>query len=130
MLKEDKPAKKKKGNKKLTDDEVYLTQDETEESIPAEEEVSEASDIQVQEEVCEASDVPAKEEVSDTLALIEYYKYIAEYKPAERYAFGEPAVKVEKELKFDNENTVADNLLVILFNPISYADVRNRSFAA
>lgn len=71
-----------------------------------------------------------KETVSDILYIARYYEYVNNYNPVERYAFGEPAVKVEKELKFDNENTVADNLLVILFNPISYADVRNRSFAA
>lgn len=72
----------------------------------------------------------SKEKVEDTFALIEYFEFLDNYDPAERYAFGEPAVEAEKELKFDNENTVADNLLVILFNPISYADVRNRSFAA
>lgn len=72
----------------------------------------------------------SKEKVEDTFALIEYFEFLDEYNPDERYAFDEPAVEVEKELKFDNENTVADNLLVILFNPISYADVRNRSFAA
>ena len=71
-----------------------------------------------------------KETVSDILYIARYYKYVNNYNPVERYAFDEPAVEVEKELKFDNENTVADNLLVILFNPISYADVRNRSFAA
>lgn len=71
-----------------------------------------------------------KETVSDILYIARYYEYVNNYNPVERYAFGEPAVKVEKELKFDNENTVADNLLVILLNPISYADVRNRSFAA
>lgn len=71
-----------------------------------------------------------KETVSDILYIARYYEYVNNYNPVERYGFGEPAVEVEKELKFDNENTVADNLLVILFNPISYADVRNRSFAA
>ncbi len=71
-----------------------------------------------------------KDTVVALLDIVDYGNYIASYNPNERYAFGEPAVEVEKELKFDNENTVADNLLVILFNPISYADVRNRSFAA
>ena len=71
-----------------------------------------------------------KETVSDILYIARYYEYVNNYNPVERYAFGEPAVEVEKELKFDNENTVADNFWVILFNPVSYADVRNRSFAA
>lgn len=71
-----------------------------------------------------------KETISDILYIARYYEYVNNYNPVDRYAFGEPAVEVEKELKFDNENTVADNLLVILFNPVSYADVRNRSFAA
>ena len=72
----------------------------------------------------------SKEKVEDTFALIEYFEFLDNYDPAERYAFGVPAVEVEKELKFDNDNTVADNLLIVLFNPVSYADVRNRSFAA
>lgn len=71
-----------------------------------------------------------KETVSDILYIARYYEYVNNYNPVERYAFGEPAVEAEKELKFDNENTVVDNLLVTLFNPVSYADVRNRSFAA
>ena len=71
-----------------------------------------------------------KETVSDILYIARYYEYVNNYNPAERYAFGEPEVEAEKELKFDNSNTVADNLLIVLFNPVSYADVRNRSFAA
>ena len=70
-----------------------------------------------------------KEEVSDTLALIEYYEYIANYDPGERYAFGESGVEMEKELRFDNENEVAENVWGVLADAISYADVRNRSFA-
>lgn len=70
-----------------------------------------------------------KEEVSDTLALIDYYQYIANYNPAERYVFGAPELEVEDKLIFDNENTVAENTWVILLNQIGYADVRNRSFA-
>ena len=71
-----------------------------------------------------------KETVSDILYIARYYEYVNNYNPVERYAFGEPEVEAEKELKFDNSNTVADNLLIVLFNPVSYADVRNRSFAA
>ncbi|MBR3132311.1 hypothetical protein IKG33_02805 [Candidatus Saccharibacteria bacterium] len=68
-----------------------------------------------------------KEEVSDTLALIEYYNYIANYDPSDRYAFGEPRVEIEKNLMFDNENTLAED--AILLNEILFADVRNRTFA-
>lgn len=70
-----------------------------------------------------------KEEVSDVLALVEYYNYIANYNPSERYAFGMSAVEVKKELRFDDENSVAENVWGVLADAISYADVRNRSFA-
>ena len=36
---------------------------------------------------------------------------------------------MEKELRFDDENSVADNVWGVLADAISYADVRNRSFA-
>ena len=70
-----------------------------------------------------------KEEVSDTLALIEYYNFVENYDPSERYAFGEPKMEENRELRFDNENSVADNTWGILLDQVSYADVRNRSFA-
>lgn len=66
-----------------------------------------------------------KDQVENTLALIEYYQFIAEYNPLERYAFGEP--EVEKELKFDNEHTLAVDVMMPL-GEIVYADVRNRNF--
>lgn len=69
------------------------------------------------------------EDVEYGLALIEYYNFLENYNPSERYAFGEPAVEEEKELRFDNENSVAENVWVVLLNQISYADVRNRNFA-
>ncbi len=69
-----------------------------------------------------------REEVEDTLGLIEYYQFLAQYDPLERYAFGAPAVRVEEELRFDNDNQLA-NTYFILLNEISFADVRNRSFA-
>ncbi|MBR0431253.1 hypothetical protein IJJ05_03125 [Candidatus Saccharibacteria bacterium] len=69
-----------------------------------------------------------KETVVAILDLIEYENYIANYDPSERYAFGEPEVEVEKELRFDNDNGIA-SVYVILLNQISYADVRNRTFA-
>lgn len=70
-----------------------------------------------------------KEKVDDTLALIEYYDFLSEYNPSERYAFGGSAVEGKKELKFDNDNSVAEYVWGVLLGQISYADVRNRSFA-
>lgn len=72
----------------------------------------------------------SKDQVEDTLALIDYYQFLNEYNPSERYAFGAPAVEMEKELRFDNDNDVAgESVWGILVDQISYADVRNRSFA-
>ncbi len=68
-----------------------------------------------------------KEEVLDTLALIEYYTFVANYNPTERFTFGAPAVEMQDELKFDNENTLAGD--ATLLNAISFADIRNRTFA-
>lgn len=71
-----------------------------------------------------------KDQVISLLDTIEYWDYIANYNPSERYAFGKPAINMEKELRFDNENQVAENPLVILINQAIYADIRNRNFAA
>ena len=68
----------------------------------------------------------SKEKVSDTLALMEYYQFLAEYDASTRYAFGAPAVEEKHNLIFDNENQVAETIHVILLNEISFADVRNR----
>lgn len=67
-----------------------------------------------------------KETVSDVLAILDYANYIADYHPEERYAFGESQVDENKELQFDNENTLAGG--VVLIENIIYADVRNRNF--
>ena len=69
-----------------------------------------------------------KDTVVALLDIIDYGNYIAEYDPTERYTFGEPAVEDDGTLLFDNENTLASD--VVLLNVISFADVRNRSFAA
>ena len=69
-----------------------------------------------------------KEKVEDTLALMEYYEFLNEYNPSERYAFGAPVLENKKALRFDNENELA-NTYIVLLNEISFADVRNRSFA-
>ena len=67
-----------------------------------------------------------KEQVEDTLALMEYYEFIDEYEPGERYAFVER--KESEPLLFDNDNKLAQAYYVLL-NQISYSDVRNRTFA-
>ena len=67
-----------------------------------------------------------KEQVEDTLALMEYYEFLDEYEPNERYAFVEP--KESEPLLFDNDNKLAQAYYVLL-NQISYSDVRNRTFA-
>lgn len=66
-----------------------------------------------------------KENVIAMLDVFEYYDYIANYDPSERYAFGQDEVRPEQTLLFDNENVVAQ---YILPNKISYTDVRNRVF--
>ncbi len=68
-----------------------------------------------------------KETVVAVLDLIDYGEYIANYDPSERYAFGAPVVEEDNTLLFDNDNTVAAD--AVLLNAISFADVRNRSYA-
>ena len=65
-----------------------------------------------------------KEEVEDTLALIDYYNYIAQYDASERYAFGAPVVEKDNTIMFDNENVMASEYVLVY--DIAYADVRNR----
>ncbi len=69
-----------------------------------------------------------KDTVVALLDIIDYGNYIADYHPEERYVFGAPVVETENELRFDNENELATTYFVLL-NQISFADVRNRSFA-
>ena len=69
-----------------------------------------------------------KEDVEETLALIDYYNFIADYDASMRYAFGAPTIEEPNEILFDNDNVVEDNVFIILLNEISFADVRNRSF--
>ena len=68
-----------------------------------------------------------KEEVTDTLALVDYINYIANYDPSERYTFGDDGVEVDDGVLFDNENEMGGSYVGL--NEIVYADVRNRSFA-
>ena len=70
----------------------------------------------------------SKEKVEDTLALIGYYQFLAQYDASERYAFGAPIVEEKHDLRFDNENQVAENIYITLLNDIEFADVRNRNF--
>lgn len=68
----------------------------------------------------------SKEDVVAFLEDLEYYTYLANYNPSERYAFGQEIRPAGAgELKFDNDQKVA---YVILLNTIEFADVRNRSF--
>ena len=69
-----------------------------------------------------------KEKVESTLALIEYYQYLENYRPEERYAFSKPVVEEKKTILLDNDNEVARTDCILL-NLISFSDVRNRSFA-
>ena len=66
----------------------------------------------------------SKEEVEDTLALIDFYNYIAQYDASERYAFGAPLVEMDDNIMFESEDVIAGEY--ILMNNIVYADVRNR----
>ena len=68
-----------------------------------------------------------KEQVSDTLALLEYYEFVANYDSSERYAFGGSAVERSETLRFDSENVLAGDVVLPLQSV--YADVRNRNFA-
>lgn len=70
-----------------------------------------------------------KEEVSDTLALLEYIEFVQDYDSSSRYAFGTPEVEKSHEILFDDNNVVAEDVHGVLLNEISFADVRNRSFA-
>lgn len=67
-----------------------------------------------------------KEDITYTLAWMDYQRYIADYDPSERYAFGEgfDMKKAPMVIENDNEQDVA-----ILQHDIIYADVRNRAFA-
>lgn len=71
-----------------------------------------------------------KEQVEDTLAFLDYFFAVQEYDPGERYAFGEPAVKIDQPLRLDHESVtqVADTRQATanMFAQIVYADVRNR----
>lgn len=67
-----------------------------------------------------------KDDVIAVLDIIDYFDYIANYDPTERYAFGQEIRPDDAdELKFDNDQNVA---YVVLLNSIEFADVRNRSF--
>ena len=67
-----------------------------------------------------------KDQVVATLDYIDYLKYIAEYDPSERYAFGEEFVRMIKDINLHAEG---DNSFSLLQHNIVYADVRNRAFA-
>ena len=71
-----------------------------------------------------------KEEVETNLAYLDYMVALYEYDPSEKYAFGEPEVKIDQPLRLDHQTEVqvadtrekvANELVQIV-----YADVRNR----
>ncbi|MBR3180254.1 hypothetical protein IKF57_01855 [Candidatus Saccharibacteria bacterium] len=68
-----------------------------------------------------------KEQAEYTLALISYNNYIANYNPAERYAFGVPAVEMETPIFFESDIRVAA-AEAVLIKEIAYYDLRNRNF--
>lgn len=65
------------------------------------------------------------EQVDTALALLEYYEYVADYDPSERFAFGTSVVEMEDAIFFESDTKVAVQYF-ILTNEIIYADVRNR----
>lgn len=71
----------------------------------------------------------AKETVVAILDIMDYYTYVANYDPSERYVFGAPMVETDDRPLFSNGDEVAEKVYIITLNNILYADVRNRSFA-
>ena len=71
----------------------------------------------------------SKDTVVALLDTINYWNYIANYVPSERYAFGEPVVKMEHKLRFDSDYQIADDSIITLMNQVVYPDIRNRNFA-
>jgi hypothetical protein len=67
-----------------------------------------------------------KDQVIAALEYEEYIKFIAEYEPEERYAFGEKLVKKIQGKIFEAEG---DNSVSLLQHEVVYADIRNRAFA-
>jgi len=69
-----------------------------------------------------------KETVTDLLDVIAYYNYVAEYNPAERYAFAEEDLDLgDRVIDYGDEDVLGGE--GVLLGGIVYADVRNRSFA-
>ena len=46
----------------------------------------------------------SKEDVEDTIALMQYYAFLANYNPSERYAFTEPRLERKNTVSFDDKN--------------------------
>lgn len=62
-----------------------------------------------------------KKEAEDVLALIEYYEYVSNY---------EPPVEEKPEYHYHHKESKWKAMLSNLISEITYADVRNRSYAA
>ena len=71
-----------------------------------------------------------KETIEETLDVIAYYNYIANYDATERYAFEgvSDGEETERAILLDEENVLDGD--VVMPENIVYADVRNRNFAA
>ena len=68
----------------------------------------------------------SKETVVATLDYIDYIKYVAQYKPEERYAFGDALIQKVQKIIFKGESD--EKVSALLQHEIVYADTRNRAF--
>lgn len=70
-----------------------------------------------------------KEDIVSLLEIFDYYNYLANYDPSERYAFGSDEVEVmEGTLRFDNEYVMMATLPAL--ENIVYADLRTMNYVA
>ncbi len=65
-----------------------------------------------------------KEDVEDTLALIDYYQFLADYDPSERYAFIE--TPEAESITFESSDDESKAVYAVLPRHIIYYDIRNR----
>ena len=68
----------------------------------------------------------SKETVVATLDYIDYIKYVAQYKPEERYAFGDTLIQKVQKIIFKGESD--EKVSALLQHETVYADTRNRAF--
>ncbi len=65
-----------------------------------------------------------KEEVEDALALIDYYQFLADYDPSERYAFVE--TPEAENITFESSDEESATIYAVLPRHIIYYDIRIR----